>query len=236
MNKRIRKEQLKILRVFAENAKNFALSGGTALELYYLNHRFSADLDFFSPSYDLREMDMLISKFEDTVGSKIRLENELTAGGKARVRFYSIRLKNSSRPLKIDFVEDVILSRPLIKRFEGVRVYGVENIYLQKLVAIAGGRLEIDETGKEKIGGRREVRDVFDVYMLSKKIKPLHIFLKGVSSQLQRGVIHWYRTFSREEVKLGLLDLDIYDRKFDAKEMIIYLENEIKEFVKEQLK
>jgi hypothetical protein len=45
----------------------------------------------------------------------------------------------------------------------------------------------------------------------------------------------WYQTFSRQELKLGLLDLDIYEHKFDAKEMIIYLESQIKKFVKQVL-
>jgi predicted nucleotidyltransferase component of viral defense system len=55
MDQRLRETQLKCLKAFSQTAKTFALTGGTALELYYLNHRFSADLDFFSPAYDLKE-------------------------------------------------------------------------------------------------------------------------------------------------------------------------------------
>lgn len=47
MDRAIRKAQKDVLKVFAGKAKDFALAGGTALELYYLHHRFSADLDFF---------------------------------------------------------------------------------------------------------------------------------------------------------------------------------------------
>jgi hypothetical protein len=68
--------------------------------------------------------------------------------------------------------------------------------------------------------------------MLSKKIKPLHIFLKKSPQYLQRGIVHWYRTFSRQDLKLTLLDLDIYDKQFDSREMIVYLEDEIKKFAK----
>ncbi|MBU2540276.1 MAG: nucleotidyl transferase AbiEii/AbiGii toxin family protein [Candidatus Omnitrophica bacterium] len=233
MNPKIRKAQNQILKVFSKKANDFGLAGGTALELYYLHHRFSADLDFFSHKYEVSEINNLVSAFGKDIDKRIHLESEFVAGGKAKVRFYTIPVKGSSRPLKIDFVEDVIFQDPAIRKIEGVRVYSVENIYLQKIIAISGIRPEIDEIGRQIIEGRKEGRDVFDVYMLSKNIQPLHIFLRNVSSQLQRGMIHWYRTFSRQDLKLALIDMDIYDKKFNSREMIIYLENEIKEFMRE---
>jgi len=236
MDSKIREAQEKILKIFSKKAKDFALAGGTALELYYLGHRFSADLDFFSPKYDLKEIEGLVSGFRKFSTGKIKLESEFIASGnRAKVRFYTVPIKGSRRPLKIDFVEDVFFSKPLIKKFEGVRVYSVKNIYIQKIVAIAGTSPETDDIGRQITQGRREARDAFDVYMLSKKIQPLHLFLKELSSQLQRGMVHWYQTFSRLELKLALLDLDIYDKQFDSKEMIIYLENEIKQFTKEAI-
>ena len=233
MDEKIRKEQRKILGVFSKKARGFALSGGTALELYYLNHRFSADLDFFSPKYELAEIDDLVLAFKKHLNCKIELESEFVAGGRANVRFYAVPIRGCERTLKIDFVEDVIFTKPDIKKIKGVRLYSVENIYLQKIFAITGTHLGTDDTGRQITGGRREPRDIFDIYMLSKRVEPLHIFLKNASGQLQRGMIHWYRTFSRQELKFALLDLDIYDNKFDVREMIIYLEDEIKRFMKE---
>lgn len=235
MDLKVRQAQEKILKIFSQKARDFALSGGTALELYYLHHRFSADLDLFSPEYDFTEIDELVSAFKKSTEGRIKLEADFIAGGRAKVRFYTVPIKDSDRSLKIDFVEDVLFDKPKIKRFTGTPVYSVENIYLQKIVAITGTHLEEDDIGRQIMGGRREARDVFDIYMLSKKIRPLHIFLRGQSSQIQRGMIHWYRTFSRQDLKIALLDLDIYDKKFDAREMIIHLEAEIKEFVKEAL-
>jgi predicted nucleotidyltransferase component of viral defense system len=233
MNTKIRHAQRLILSVFSGKANRFALAGGTALELYYLHHRFSADLDFFSPRYDMAEIRKLISAFEKQINRKIRLESELTAGGRARVKFYTVPVAGSSRPLKIDFVEDILFEKPAIRKIEGVRVYSAENIYFQKIVAISGTQPELDEIGRQFMEGRNEARDVFDVYMLSKKIQPLHTFLKNVPVLLQRGVVHWYRTFSRQDLKLALLDLDIYDPNFDSREMIAYLENEVKQFIRE---
>ncbi len=232
MDIKIREAQKKILKAFAEDNGNFALAGGTALELYYLHHRFSADLDFFSPVYDFSEVDKIVINFSKFVKAKIKLESEFVAAGRAKVRFYTMSIPGSGRPLKIDFVEDVIFAKPDIKIFGGIRAYSIDNLYLQKIMAITGSRLGEDEVGREAIQGRKEARDIFDIYMLSKKIKPLHIFLKKVPQQQQRGMVHWYRTFSRQDLKLALLDLDIYEKKFNSKEMIIYLENEIKKFAK----
>lgn len=233
MDLKVRRAQQEILEAFSRKRRSFALSGGTALELYYLKHRFSADLDFFSPEYEIREIDGLILEFEKCSDGKIKLESEFVAKSQAKVRFYSMSIKGLDRPLKIDFIEDVLFKTPLIKRIKGIPVYSIDHIYLQKIVAIAGIRPAKDEIGREILaGGRREARDVFDVYMLSKKIRPLHIFLQGLSRQLHRGMIQWYRTFSRQELKLGILDLDIYDDKFDVKEMLIYLESEIKKFMR----
>ena len=233
MDVRIREAQKEILEALPAKAGSFALSGGTALELYYLNHRFSADLDFFSPVYGSLEIESLVSLFSKKIGKKLTLEAEFLASGKAKVRFYTIPVKNSKRPLKIDFVEDVFFSKPEIKRFGNVPVYSVENIYLQKITAVSGVPSGVDDVGKELRIGRREVaRDAFDIYMLSKKIQPLHKFLKKAPQYLQRGVVHWYRTFSRQDLKLALIDLDIYDKQFDSREMIVYLEDEIKKFAK----
>lgn len=231
MDHNIREAQKRVLRVFSKEAKDFALAGGTALELYYLHHRFSSDLDFFSPKYSATEIDRLIGALREEIDKKIRLESELTAGGRAKVRFYTMPAKGAKRPLKIDFVEDVIFDKPSVRAIRGVRVYSAENIYLQKLFAIAGIRPVVDEVGRPIMEGRNEPRDVFDVYMLSKKIKPLHLFLQGISPQLQKGIIHWYRRFSRQDLKLALIDMEIYDKEFDSQKMVIYLEEEIQRFM-----
>ncbi|MBU1862213.1 MAG: nucleotidyl transferase AbiEii/AbiGii toxin family protein, partial [Candidatus Omnitrophica bacterium] len=229
MNTKLREVQKKVLRVFAANATDFALAGGTALELYYLHHRFSADLDFFSKKYKTEEIKDLITAFQKTMNAKIRLETQCVAAGRAAVRFYTIPIKGLSRPLKIDFIEDVYFEKPDIRKIEGVRVYSAENIYLQKIIAIAGIEQKLDEIGRPILGGRKEARDVFDVCMLSQRIEPLHSFLNTLSRPLQRGMIHWYRTFSRHDVRLALMDLDIYDKQFDTGKMIAYLEHEIQQ-------
>ncbi|MBI5701032.1 nucleotidyl transferase AbiEii/AbiGii toxin family protein [Candidatus Saganbacteria bacterium] len=229
----IRDAQLKLLRSFAKTSKTFALAGGTALELFYLKHRFSRDLDFFSPKYGLKEIDEIIAEFSKTVGSRVKLENDFAAAGRARVRFYTVKIKGTAVPLKIDFVEDVLFSKPQIELFKKVPVYAVKEIYFQKVVALTGTRLLADEIGREAVAGRMEARDVFDIYYLSKNILPLHKFLRKLYKNYQRGMIQWFRSYSRQETKLGVLDLAIYDKHFDAAKMIDYLDKEIRSFMAE---
>jgi len=104
MDRKIREAQLKLLEVFPSMSRTFALSGGTALELFYLKHRFSKDLDFFSPEYNFAEIDKLATGFSKCLGKKLKLENELVIEGKARGRFYTVNIKGAKSPLKIDFV------------------------------------------------------------------------------------------------------------------------------------
>jgi len=235
MEQIIRDAQLKLLEVFAKTTKTFALAGGTALELFYLKHRFSRDLDFFSPRYDLKEIDSLISKFGEAVDEPIKFEDEFISSSRAKVRFYSVKIKGSAGPMKIDFVEDVFFDRPTIRRFNNIPVYDVADIYFQKIITLTGANLIKDETGREITTGRREVRDIFDTYCLSKKIEALHKYLKRLDRRYQRGIVQWYRSYSRQDVKTGVFDLDIYDKKFDTLEMITYLDNEIKKFMHEVL-
>lgn len=235
MDKTIRSAQLELLKVFSKNSKTFALSGGTALELFYLKHRFSRDLDFFSANYNIKEIDNLILKFNKILENPLKLEDELITKDRAKIRFYTGKVRGSKFPLKLDFVEDVFFKSPAIRRFGGVPVYSAENIYYKKIMTLIGTHIKEDITGKEIITGRRESRDIVDVYYLSKKVSPLHTFIKNFSGLYRRGIIYWYRTYSREDLKFGVLDLDIYDKSFDVSKMIVYFDEEIKKIIAETI-
>lgn len=232
---KMKEAQKGLLESFAKKPGDFALTGGTALELYYLHHRFSADLDLFSPGYDRRQIQDIVRAFTKYSKAKVKLETEFVARNSAKVCFYSVLLKGLERPIKVDFVEDVLFDKPEIKKFGAVPVYSVEQIYFQKITAITGMQEIKDDIDRKFMQGRYEARDAFDIYVLSKKIRPLCMVMKELPRQFQRGIVHWYRTFSRQDIKLGILDLDIYADKFDSREMIIYLENEIEKFIKETI-
>lgn len=236
MDKIVRAIQLKLLESFSKVSATFALSGGTAMELFYLKHRFSRDLDFFSPRYDIKEIENIVSEFNKGIGGRLKLENELFTSDKAKIRFYTAMVKKSSTPIKIDFVEDVLLNRPVIERFKGIPVYSINNIYFQKIITLIGTHFITDITGKTGVSGRKEARDIVDVYYLSKDVCPLSVFMETLSSKYQRGLVYWYRGYSRQELKLGVLDLDIYDNKFDTSSMIAHIDSEIKRFISKKIR
>ncbi len=235
MDQYVRDAQLKILEAFSRHSRSFALAGGTALELYYLHHRYSKDLDFFSANYDVKEIEDLVLEFGRSIGSETTLENDLTMPNHARVRFYTVPVKGTGYPLKIDFVEDVLIDKPKIAKINGIPVYDVEDIYSQKIFAITGTHLDSTSVGGQAITGRNAIRDIVDIYFLSKQIRPLHQFLKALSRDQKRGMVLWYRSYQRTDLKLGLLDLDLYDTAIDGSKVISSLDNEIKLFMKEEL-
>lgn len=66
--------QKRFISSFAENRTfcgHFYLTGGTALAGYYLRHRYSEDLDFFSyTEIDILALDVLLKKFKTTLKIK----------------------------------------------------------------------------------------------------------------------------------------------------------------------
>lgn len=230
MDKLIRTTQKQILNAFSKNNYNYALAGGTALELYYLNHRYSNDLDFFSSEYDEKNIDKLLYHIQEETSYKIDFDNEFITENKAKVKFYIIKI-NDSNTLKIDFIEDVFFDNPTIREYDKVPVYDVEHIYYQKIIAISGTYLRTDETGRERLTGRNEAKDIVDLFYMSKKVLLLHKFLQKMPNMQQRGIITWYRSFSRQDLALNVLDLDIYDKNFDSSLMINHIESEIKQFI-----
>ncbi len=232
MNKQIRNLQMKVLDVFSSIAGGFALAGGTALEMFYFNHRFSKDLDFFARDYDVKEIDAVAKAIEKNIsGVKIKPESEFRASTTARVRFYTLSAKKSALPLKIDFVEDVIVNEPEIKKFKGIPVYSINDIYLHKIAAVAGTRTAKDVAGRQIMAGRNEARDYIDLYYLSKKATRLSKFLEKLPAVYQTGMAHWYRTYSRHDFGIAFLDEDVYDKKLNAREIIKHLDDEIKAFI-----
>lgn len=231
MNRKIRNMQFKVLGSFKKCHGDFALAGGTALELYYLNHRFSKDLDFFSLNYEKKEIKKIISAIAGDLGLDILLKDESSAGRMAKILLFEIPIDGSNEILKVDFIEDVIIACPQIRKFKGLPVYSPKDIYYQKICAIAGTRVQSNLAGMEVTAGRNESRDIIDLFYLSQKMQPLSDFLLRMPPVQQRGMINWYRSFSRQEFKLDFLDFEVYSRKLDSVSIIKHLDKEINLFM-----
>lgn len=150
---------------------NTILAGGTALARYYLHHRVSYDLDFFAPGrFSPNGLSILLGKAGITL-SDVQIEE----GGN-----YSHHLHGyadfSGVTVKISFVEDVYEGMWPTVNFGEVITEKIDGLYHRKLRTVSGS-----DYGKETKGARQTARDLFDIYVLSQKIKPLHAFVEEIN-------------------------------------------------------
>lgn len=200
--------QKEILKVLAGKIDDFYLAGGTALSLFYLNHRQSDDLDFFTKEFKVDRVSRVIDYLKDTTKKNITLIGENLSKKTAEIMVYNLEL-NKDEFLKIDFVEDVLPFKKGTQLFNGINVLSIDDIYLRKIYAVSGLSRKIDEMGRKQFsGGRQEAKDLFDIYFLSQKHLRLSDFVNKYCEQtLKEGVIRWFRTFSRLEMKTDLAEI-----------------------------
>jgi hypothetical protein len=234
MNKiiEIRNEALKRL---ANKLGSFYLAGGTALSLFYFQHRESYDLDFFTKDFSRIKIEEIMSLLSKDIGLAIELSAEQNKQGFARMMVYSLKIDNSNS-LKIDFVEDLYkLLRPL-KKIDGISTLAIEDVYLRKILTACGSIATVDFVGRRSfIGGRQEAKDFFDLYFLSKTFMPLSSFVNEYCQQPQKeSIIIWFRTYDRLEMKTGLLEI-ISNKKETFQEMELHFKTEIAKIIAAEL-
>lgn len=125
----------------------FYLTGGTALGRFYLNHRFSEDLDFFvnaDPQY-LNYISILNNKIKSSFS--VDIQQSLFSDDFTR---FFITEKETS--LKIELVNDVEYHVGDTKTYSFGKIDTPANILANKLTALVG---------------RDEPKDVFDIICLS---------------------------------------------------------------------
>ena len=126
---------------FSEEAfrKSYYLTGGTALAAFYLGHRYSDDLDFFTHE---SQTPFLLPFLEQLHGRGLFEWESRTP--------YFIRIRYQ-KTLKVDFVHDVLFRAGVPWPKNEWRVDSLENILLNKITAIQG---------------RLDVKDYVDLYYL----------------------------------------------------------------------
>ena len=200
--------QDKVLQILKDRAAPFYLAGGTALAKFYFQHRDSFDLDFFTQEYSTAKIQALVRLIEKTTGKKMKLIQESRKEGFAGLSIYELILgKNDA--LKIDFVEDVLPLLGPLKQVDGIDILSLDDIYLRKIHAVSGTLPQMDKVGQTHFaGGREEAKDFFDLYQLSLTYKRLSRFALEHCDDLQKeALIRWYHTYSRQAIKLGLMEL-----------------------------
>lgn len=135
-----------------EELQAFYLTGGTVLAIFYLHHRLSEDLDFFThQDFDpllLERMSMDLAAKKGWQISSTRKELYLTQ--------FLLKENEQSIPLKIDFVKDIAVHFGETEKWGKVRVDSLRNISSNKICAIFG---------------RTTVKDFVDFYFLMKQEK-----------------------------------------------------------------
>ena len=141
--------QDKVLLALKPVLSDFYLTGGTALGRFYLNHRYSEDLDFFLNKSEA--FHFLIRGIEKALISNFSLLKEESIVFDDFVRYY---IEEEQSVLKIEFVNDIAYRCGIPNRYKYGYIDTPLNILTNKLTAIAT---------------RDEPKDVFDIYALARQ-------------------------------------------------------------------
>lgn len=125
----------------------FYLTGGTALGRFYLNHRFSEDLDFFMNSAS--EYSPAIAELRKKITSSFSVDIQQSLFADDYSRLF---ISEDNIFLKIDFVNDVNYYAGTPSSFIYGKIDRPLNILSNKLTAIVS---------------RNEPKDIFDIIMIS---------------------------------------------------------------------
>ena len=137
-----------ILRIFSAlpDAKEFYLTGGTALAAFYLGHRLSEDFDLFTGVGELvRPLGIRFGEALERQRFQVRITRNFES-------FYESTVSKDQDSLKIQLAQDspYRLATALMSDY-GVAVDDLEDVAANKLLALSG---------------RWTPRDLFDVFML----------------------------------------------------------------------
>ncbi len=221
--------------MLAHKIDDFYLVGGTALSLYYFHHRQSLDLDFFTVDFSQKRIEEVVRLLSASFKKKISLIAQQGKKGKVKVAVYFIPI-DKKEGLKIDFVEDYLGLILPPKSVNGIKVASLEDIYIKKIYAIAGTFTEEDSVGRKMArGNRQEAKDFFDLYCLSHTFMRLSEFdSKYCNSVLREGIIRWFRTYNRMDMKIGLLQLEL-KKAVDYNDIERHFKREVNRIIEEEV-
>lgn len=143
--------QDKILLTLKQVLASFYLTGGTALGRFYLNHRYSEDLDFFMNKSII--FNSTIKDIEKVLINKFNVLKQQSITYDDFARYY---VEYEETILKIEFVNDIEYRCGVPNVYKYGFIDTPINILTNKLTAIVG---------------RDEPKDVFDIYTLAQHYK-----------------------------------------------------------------
>jgi len=136
--------QDKVLEAVFEIEHEFYLTGGTCLSRFYIEKRYSDDLDFFtnqSPRYSFA-----IKNIKRALQNKFELTSEVESKDFTRFKIDDL--------LQVDFVNDINFryKQPIIDK-NNYLIDNIENILSNKITAVMG---------------RDNPKDIFDIFLICK--------------------------------------------------------------------
>lgn len=134
--------QDEVLKIIFETEQEFYLTGGTCINRFYIEKRYSDDLDFFANNS--KRFHFAVKNIANALQKKQTLQREVDAKD-----FKRFRVNNT---LQIDFVND------RAARFGDV-VLTKENFLIDNLENIASNKINA-------IVGRDEAKDIFDLFII----------------------------------------------------------------------
>lgn len=224
-----------ILKLLKDKVNPFYLAGGTALSLFYFQHRESYDLDFFTKDFSRKAAEYIVETIRRSLNTTVELVEEKGSEKIVKILLYSAKIDKNTF-LKIDFVEDVF---PLLEEttsFNGLPIMSISDIYLRKIYASCGIFEAISDSGKKIfLGGRQEAKDFFDLYFLSHTFMPLSKFIsKYGNSSMKESIIVWFRRYDRFNMKADLTEI-ITDKSVNYNEIEQHFKSEITDIIEEGL-
>ena len=145
--RKLYRAQDKVLLKLKPVLSSFYLTGGTALGRFYLNHRFSEDLDFFMNQSDA--FHSTVKNIEKVLLEEFSLVKNQSLVYDDFVRYY---IEDNDTVLKIEFVNDINYRCGTLNTYQYGLVDTPINILTNKLTAIVG---------------RDEPKDLFDIFSLA---------------------------------------------------------------------
>lgn len=210
MNNILSKNQIIFLEKFGGEktlSQNFYLTGGTPLAAFYLNHRYSEDLDFFSErEIDVLAIDVFFKKYKTELNiSKIDYEQSFN-----RNLFF---LHFQDEILKTEFT---FFPFPRIE--QGIQNYGVDT---DNLLDIAVNKLFT-------IYQRTKARDFIDLFFIYKEKNYL------ISDLIQKAKVKF--DWHIDPLQLGTQFIKVEEaedwpnmiKPLDKKDLVVFFNNEAK--------
>jgi len=142
--KKLYKLQDEVLKVIFETEREFYLTGGTCISRFYMEKRYSDDLDFFT-NKSLR-YNFAVKNIKRALQNQFELITQVEAKDFTRYVINGV--------LQVDFVNDSAIryKDPIVKENSYI-IDTIENILINKVTAVMG---------------RDNPKDIFDIFLICK--------------------------------------------------------------------